>query len=51
MKRRNVNMHMMQLEMATDMVEDVRRTILQDLWELPAAGLSMPPHSLLFSNN
>jgi hypothetical protein len=29
MKRRNVNVHIMLLDMATDMVEEVRRTIVQ----------------------
>jgi hypothetical protein len=41
----------MLLEMATDMVEEVRRTILQELPELPAAGPSELPYSLLFCNN
>lgn len=29
MKRRNVNVHIMLLEMATDIVEEVRRTMVQ----------------------
>jgi hypothetical protein len=40
MNRRNVNVHIMLLEMATDTVEEAKRTILQDFDELPAAGPS-----------
>jgi hypothetical protein len=46
---RNVNMHIMLLEMATDMVEEVRRTILQELPELPAAGPSGLPTTSSFA--
>jgi hypothetical protein len=40
----------MLLDMATDMVEDVRRTIVQEFLRLLAVGPSVSSHSLLVSN-
>jgi hypothetical protein len=46
-KRRNVNMHTMLLDKATDIVEEVRRTIVLERLEVSAGGPSRSPNSLL----